>query len=343
MKEQDKYDSHDSGDVTRCNSWDDPSFEMLLSPVDSALFGKISDFMTGLSDIDDVKGDPGYSVTSDEVKVMISDYRENAVHNKENEKFILNSLNTETPERKLRNEISQIKEEINKSNLNDISSEWVKEWHEKSQRNGSKDAKTEEIRNFITGSLRQDDIKTEPKSGEKKLKGLSISLIAKYTSLAAAAVIAVLLLIRPLIPSGDPQKIFSKYYEPFNAASSITRGTGADKSEIFANAIADYKSGKYQAAASGFTIAMFNGQESNNVAFYLGVTEIELGNFDRAIKLLSGVVNQKNAYSKEANWYLGLAYIKSGNPIKASECFELLARSPGYYSDRSEKILRLLR
>ncbi len=26
------------------NSWDDPGFEMLLSPGDSALFGKISDY-----------------------------------------------------------------------------------------------------------------------------------------------------------------------------------------------------------------------------------------------------------------------------------------------------------
>ncbi len=153
MKGQGKYNNHNSGDLTGRNSWDDPGFEMLLAPGDSALFGKISDFMKGLSDIEDVKSDPAYSVTNHEVKAMISDYQEIAVHNKNNEKFILDSLADEAPEEKLRNEISQIKEEIGRNNLNDISSEWVKEWNEKKQKNDSKDAGTEEIRNFIAGTL----------------------------------------------------------------------------------------------------------------------------------------------------------------------------------------------
>ena len=88
---------------------------------------------------------------------------------------------------------------------------------------------------------------------------------------------------------------------------------------------------------------MFSGTESYFSRFFPGVTELELGNYGRAIDLLGGVVNQKSTYAKEATWYLGLAYIKSGNKVKASECFELLTRSHGFYSNRSEKILRLLR
>ncbi len=68
--------------------------------------------MKGLSDIEDVKSDPAYSVTNDEVKVMISDYQKNTILNKDNEKFIRDSLDEETPEEKLKNEISQIKDEI---------------------------------------------------------------------------------------------------------------------------------------------------------------------------------------------------------------------------------------
>jgi TolA-binding protein len=343
MKGQGKYNNHNSGDVTRSNSWDDPGFEMLLSPGDSALFGKISDFMKGQSDIEDVKSDPAYSVTNHEVKVMISDYQENAVHNKNNEKFIIDSLADEAPEEKFGNEVSQIKEEVRRNNLNDISSEWVKDWNEKKQRNGNKDAKTEEIRNFITSSLRREEIRAEIQSDNRKKSGLSKSWITGYTSLAAAAVIAAVLLIRSLIPSDDPQKIFSKYYEPFNAVSSITRSAGAGESESFSRAITSYKSGEYQAAATGFSEAMLSGTESLSAGFFLGVTEIELGNYDKAIEHLNGVVNQKSGFTKEACWYLGLAYIKSGNNIKATEYFEILARSPGFYRDRSERILRLLR
>jgi hypothetical protein len=77
--------------------------------------------------------------------------------------------------------------------------------------------------------------------------------------------------------------------------------------------------------------------------FFLGITEIELENLDKSIELLGEVAAQRGEYAKEATWYLGLDYIKSGNKIKASECFELLARSPGFYADRSEKILRRLK
>jgi len=341
MKGQDKYKYLNYGDLTMRRSWDDPGFEMLLSPADSYLFKEISDLIKGSSDIEDVKSDPAYFVTNHEVKVMISHYQENAVHIKNNEKYILDSLADEAPEEKSRNEVSQIKEEIRRNNLNDISSEWVKEWNEKKQKNDSKDAGTEEIRNFIEGTLNGGK-SSDKQTFERKRKLFGLSPATRYTSLAAA-VIAAVLLIRSLIPSDDPQKIFNKYYEPFNAASSVTRGTATDESKVLTGAIANYKSGEYQAAAAGFTIAMFSGTESISAIFYLGVTELELGNYDRAIKLLNEVANQKNTYAKEAAWYLGLAYIKSGNQIKASECFELLTRSQGFYSSRSEKILRLLR
>ena len=88
---------------------------------------------------------------------------------------------------------------------------------------------------------------------------------------------------------------------------------------------------------------MLDESTSLPASFFLGITEIELNNTGKAIKLLGGVANRQSEYAKEATWYLGLVYIKSGNKIKARECFELLARSPGFYSDRSEKILRRLR
>jgi len=343
MKELDNNNNHNSSQTKGHNSWDDPGFEMLLTPTDIALFGEISEYMKGLSDIEDVKSDPAYSITNDEVKVMISNYQKNSIQYKENEKFIHKSFAEAIQEEKLKKEIAQINHEISQNNLNDISSELVKEWQEKRQRNSSKDFKTEENRNFITRSLEEKEISRDIRSDERKRKGLSKSLITGYTSLAVAAVIGAVFLIRSLLPSDDPQKIFSKYYDPFYAVSSVTRASGISDNEIFANAVGSYKSGDYQAAATGFSEAMFNESVSYSARFFLGVTEIELGNYNKAIDLLGKVMNRPGEYAKESTWYLGLAYIKSGNKVKASECFEFLARSPGFYSDRSEKILRRLK
>ena len=256
MVGKNNYDREKQGTDPMGNSWDDPGFEMLLSPGDSALFGRISDFMIGLADIEDVKSDTAYSITNDEVNVMISDFQKNSVRNKDNEKFIRDCFAEEATEEKLDIEVSKIKDEISQSNLNDISSEWVKEWHEKRQKNNNKDAKTEEIRNFVTESLKQEEINADSGSDYRKKKGLSKSIITRYTSLAAAAIIGAVFLIRSLLPSDDPQEIFNKYYEPFNAVSSITRSTGTGESGSFSNAIGSYKSGDYQAAAAGFSEAM---------------------------------------------------------------------------------------
>ena len=343
MKGQDKYSNDNSREVTGRNSWDDPDYDMLLSAEDSSLFGKISEYMKGLIDIEDVKSDPAYSVTNDTVKVMISDYQKNIARNEDNEKFIRDGFAEEASEEKLRDEISQIKHEISHSNLDDISSEWIKEWHEKRNGNSGRDAKTKEIRNFITSSLDLEESRSGIRPDDIKKRGLSKSLITSFIPLAAALIIGAVFLIRSLLPSHDPQEIFSKYYEPFYAVSSVTRSTGTGESESFAKAIEAYKSGDYYAAATGFSEAMFHETTSFSAGFFLGITEIELENPGKAIDLLGVVANRQGEYAKEATWYLGLAYIKAGNKVKASECFELLTESPGFYSDRSEKILRLLR
>jgi TolA-binding protein len=343
MKGQDKYNNHNSGDVTGRNSWVDPGFDMLLSPADSALFGKISEYMKGLFDIEDVKSDPGYASATDIAVMMITGYKENSARNKDNEKFISDSLAEQTTDGKLREEIGRIKHEINQSNLHDISSEWVKEWHEKRQKNNGRDTKKEEIQSFITSSLNKEESRAEIRSDDRKRRGSGKSLITWYTSLAAAAIIGAVFLIRSLLSSGDTQELFSKYYEPFNAVSDITRGTGSVGSISFSRAIENYKSGDYLAAKTGFSVAMLDETTSLPACFFLGITEIELENPGKAIDLLEGDASRQGEYTKEARWYLGLAYLKSGNKLKASECFELLAQSPGFYMERSEKILRRLR
>jgi TolA-binding protein len=344
MNDNNRYESEKQGTSPMRNSWDDPGFDMLLSPGDSALFGKISEYMKGLLDIEDVKSDPAYASATDIAVMMIAGYRANSARNKDNERFINDSLAEQTTDERLRDEINQIKHEIRHSNLNDISSEWVKEWHEKREENKSRDPKAEEIREFITGSIDHDEAipRKKPESTKRSVSGRF--LIIRYSSLAAAAVIGAVFLIRALLISGDTQNLFSKYYEPFNAVSDITRGTGSSGGSIsFSRAIENYKSGDYLAAETGFSEAMLDETTSLPTRFFLGITEIELENPDKAIDLLGGVASRQGEYTKEARWYLGLAYLKSGNKLKASECFELLARSPGFYRERSEKILRRLR
>ena len=115
------------------------------------------------------------------------------------------------------------------------------------------------------------------------------------------------------------------------------------ESEIYSSAINSYKSGDYQCAVAGFGIVLSKEPLSGQAGFLLGLSRLALENYSLAISLLSDVANGSGEYAKEAKWYLGLSYLKTNNPLKAQECFEYLARSDGFYRERSEKILRRLK
>ncbi|MFZ0283225.1 MAG: hypothetical protein WAL29_16360 [Bacteroidales bacterium] len=324
----------------KADSWDDPEFDILQSPKDTALFGKISRLFRALSDIEEIKNDPAYHPSKELAEEMISCYGKDPLRKIENGQFIRNSLQAETQEDDLISEISQIKCEANQSGLNDISSEWVREWQEKKQKSGNRDADTQEIRNFITSSLNPEEPKNDIMPDDIKKIRFSKSRIFKFTSLAAASIIGFVFLIRSLIPSGEPGKIFEKYYEPFDAVPVLTRSAGTGENELLDRAIGFYKSGNYEAARAGFSEARTT---SLSAGFFLGLTELELGNYSGASDLLEEVATRQGEYSTEANWYLGLANLKAGNKEKASGYFEALAGSAGFYNERSEKILRRLR
>ena len=112
--------------------------------------------MKGSLDIEDVKNDPSLSLTKEVVKEMISDYNGNISKNRNNEKFIREIFSEEEPEKKLVDEISHIRKEIDENKLEEITAEWVKEWHEKKQGSGAVDPKSEERRDFITSSIKSE-------------------------------------------------------------------------------------------------------------------------------------------------------------------------------------------
>ena len=349
----DKKIRYIKSDRTR-NGFDD---DLIINSEDAMLFETIGDYMKGKSDLDDVKSDPEYIHAKAMVKDMVSFYSRSTA-SKEKETFIRYNFDTQEKDSTLTNEIANIRLEINENKLNEITADWVREWHEKKQKIGTPDKKSEEIKTFITdaintpvGDPEQNSSKTVQGIIDEKIviesiadvpgKGKNRSLFIRYSSLAAAALIGVFLLIRSLIPSSDTSQIFESNYRPYDAMSTVTRGV--NNSDAYSNSIEKYKAGDYQTAALGFAAAMKNDPSSISTQFYLGLTNLALKNYEQAENLLSEVVNNSGEFGKEARWYLGLTYLETGNKQKAAECFKFLAGSQGFYTERSEKILRRLK
>ena len=325
------------------NSRDNNDYEVILNKKDSALFETIGEYMKGRLDLEEVRNDTSLKIIDNDVKKLISDYSTKVVGNEDNEKYIRDSFKGIKTEKEILEEIDDIKRQTQTTNVNEISAEWVKEWHEKSQKNLGKDPKTEEIRNFITNSLKPD--KVEPKLSLilKEGKKFTRSLMVRYISLSAAAVIGVFILLKTLLPSSDPENLFKSYYKPFNYVSSVTRDVVVHVQDDFSVAVEQYRIGDYYSAAIGFSNIIMKDTSFVAPRFLIGIIHLELGEYDKAINMLSSIKSPANEYYKETLWYLGLAYLKTGKKEKVADCFEILSQSPGFYNDRAKKILRRLK
>ena len=338
MKTADEHRNQKLNVSGKSDRWDD---EMSQSPGDALLFGKISDYFMGQKDIEEVMNDPSLDETRDLVAPMVSEFTGSKSHDKEIRNFIRDSLSKEDPDKLINEEIVQIKQEIKNTNLEGISAEWVKEWHERKQKETEK--KTREIRDFVTGSLQNEIKNTVIINNEPVKSHQDKSRVIRYTSIAAAAVLAFAFLIRYFVPSGKPDTIFNRYYETYYAASLATRSTDVAGDKNLSSAFESYKNGNYQLAAVEFSNALLTQPVPDLPRFYLGITFIELNNYERAVRLLESLAGRPGEFNKDAKWYLGLVWLKTGNREKAIQCFEDLTRDPGFYKERSEKILRLLK
>jgi tetratricopeptide (TPR) repeat protein len=246
-------------------------------------------------------------------------------------------------DKKLADEISDIKNESNRNDIDKITAGWVREWDEKQLNRISPDVMSDERKEYITNALVEAENDFERKAHARKRKPLKKIFLARYVLSAAAVLTGALFLIKMLLPSGNPDMLFNKYYEPISAISPVTRSADAGGTNSYASAIESYNNKNYQAAAAGFSDAILKDPLNSSPRFFLGITRIALGNYEQAENMLEEVILNQGEYEKEANWYLGLAYLKTGDSEKAEDCFELLAQSPGFYRDRAEKILRRLR
>lgn len=315
-----------------------------LNSIDYELFEQISDLMKGAADIEDVKNDPHYS-DADEIAGLLSAGVKKTGPNLSNRQFIRDSLGGRGDNKLTPDDITVIRHEINKNNLDKITAEWVKDWHEKRQNSVKKEQKIAEIKEFITESLKpeEENYKVKINQPVEKRKGISRTFIPGFLLTAAAMLAGAIIVFRSLVPVDNPEKLYSKFYEPLKSVSLVTRGVAAAPEDPFSLALEDYKTGKYRDALAGFSAAHASNSNSAVISFYSGLAELALDNTVEAVKILEGVSSQPGEYTKDARWYQGLAYLKTGDKEKASECFEYLAMSPGFYRGRSEKILRRLR
>jgi TolA-binding protein len=225
-------------------------------------------------------------------------------------------------------------------------------WFEKEIKGNPSILSEIELRRRTNDILKQEDIldlrkKLSVIAKDHSRKASVINLSNKMTRYAAVlvAIIGVGTLIYLPAHNLGNDELFSKYYEPApTATESVTRSAGAGIEESYMQAIEYYNTGNYNCAINQFI--KYTSTTSNNPEAYmmLGNSYAGISEFTEAgINFKKVVDHNDNLYIEDANWLLGLCYLKTGETEKARTQMELISQSDSRHNRQAKKVLRKMK
>lgn len=135
------------------------------------------------------------------------------------------------------------------------------------------------------------------------------------------------------------ENVFEDNYLPY-PISDITRGVEANNN-IPVKITLDYKNKNYQKTIP-FLEKQIN-QDTKNalLKLYLGNSYLNTSHEKKAISLFNSI-EKTNEYYDDAQWFLGLSYLKINKIEKAKIAFKDLTSHPNLYKTKALKILETL-
>ncbi|MDQ3021327.1 MAG: tetratricopeptide repeat protein [Bacteroidota bacterium] len=131
--------------------------------------------------------------------------------------------------------------------------------------------------------------------------------------------------------------IFNEFFIPFE--NILTARADPGKDENLLKAMSMYSKGDYKNASLLFKRLLKKNPGDLVINFYYGISELALENFDGSKKLFKKIIlDDKDLLKDLARWYMGLAYLKSGNTKSAKKHFESLTNKSSFFD--TQKILQ---
>lgn len=132
--------------------------------------------------------------------------------------------------------------------------------------------------------------------------------------LVAASVLLVVLATSYLLffNKSSDEKLYAQFYSP---DPGLPGNMGGATNYSFDKAMLDYKNGEYTKAIEAWK----NLPANDTTTYFMGMAEMAAGNSTTAINLLTQSTSKPaNPFYKDACWYLGLAYLRAGDHVKAT-------------------------
>ncbi len=226
-----------------------------------------------------------------------------------------------------------------------------KRWFEKELEGNEKLRKELKLRQNADEILRNRDIislrnklSAIEKERSKKIynKKRRTGTYLKYASAVGIAVIIGFIFIMPGKKLSS-NEIMSRYYKTYDPPTT-QRSAQINASDDFNQAIEFYKTHDFENAAVYFNKVIMQEPRDMYSTLLFGISKFEDQKYPEA-KLSFGKVidNKNNLYIDQAEWYLALCYINTGEKDKAVRILKKIKREKGIYKDNAEEIIRKLK
>ena len=130
--------------------------------------------------------------------------------------------------------------------------------------------------------------------------------------------------------------LYASYYEPFaeeiNVRNASSRSIANQASQL-------YQAKKYKEALPLFLQILESEPDNAEVQLAVGVSQLELGRFEKATQTFSAVNNP--LFKDQANWYLAMAFLKQSDMTNAKTVLESIKKGDFNYV-KAQEILRAL-
>ncbi len=252
-----------------------------------------------------------------------------------------------------------MKEKINYSEFidryldNDLSGPELN-WFEKELDSNSELQGELYLQKDLNEALSQDDIldlreklnviheMVDPEPNRKKIKK---TVSENWVGIAAASAVILVaigfLLTNSINPVQTSEELFDQHYEPYIVPTNYR--SAAEINNAFHMALVEYGNQDYQKALLLFEKVLIKDESRMDVTLLTGISNLEIENYNKANNSFQEVINHNdNLFIEQAEWYLALCYLKTGEQEKANLQFGKIITDNSLYKEEAEDVLKKL-
>jgi tetratricopeptide (TPR) repeat protein len=180
---------------------------------------------------------------------------------------------------------------------------------------------------------------------EPERKRIKRTLSGNWAGIAAASAVILVaigfLLSNFINPVQTAEELFDQHYEPYIVPTNYR--SAAEINIVFHKALVEYGNQDYQKALQLFEKVLVEDESRMDVTLLTGISNLEIENYYKANNSFQKVINHNdNLFIEQAEWYLALCYLKTGEQEKAHLQFGKIITDNSLYKEEAEDILNKL-